>query len=318
MTVDPDHVLNDGVPYVPLEDIPLEWRPPECSPRLKCWAPFPVELLSTIASNLGRDHQPLTVALLETQSRIAMCFERLKQAYLDWFQPAGAPGLHSHIHYQSPRDEPRRSLIHSSMVVDYEAYLVFLDVALSLTAQAIGVFVGDLKMTWQKLLKLSEQHPLPEWLAEDSAHAIRHLQRTALYARNHAVVHPKLLYAAVRTDETGNVSYMRLPTTPPTSETLADLDTLLRKHYELREGAKVGENGFEPVVAMAQLDRISSKLSQGDRVELERLRRAVGYMLPTVRDTVEATETFLSGIVEYFGERARRWREEAQAKESRQ
>jgi hypothetical protein len=282
---------------------------------LKRWAPFPVDLLGTIGASLGRDHEPLTIAIIETEHRIGMCSERLKQAYLDWFQPMAAPGLHGHIHYQSPRDEPRRSLIQSSMVVDYEAYLVFLDVALDLTAQAIGVFIGDQKMTWKKLLKLSEQNPLPEWLANDTAHAVRHLQRTALYARNHAVVHPKLLYAAVRTDETGNVSYMRLPTTPPTTQMLAAVDGLLRKYYELREGAKVGEDGFEPVVAMAQLDRISSRLSEEDRVELGGLRRDVGYMLPTVRDVVEATDTFLSGIIVYFGERAKRWRE-GQAEES--
>jgi hypothetical protein len=268
-----------------------------------------VDLLGTVASSLGRDHEPLTIAIFETERRIGMCSARLKQAYLDWFQPMAAPGLHGHIHYQSPRDEPRRSLIESSMVVDYEAYLVFLDVTLDLTAQAIGVFIGDQKMTWKKLLKLSEQNPRPEWLADDTAHAVRHLQRTALYARNHAVVHPKLLYSAVRTDETGNVSYMRLPTTPPTAEMLTSVDTILRRYYELREGAKVGENDFDPVTAMAQLDRVSSRLSDEDRIEMERLRRDVGYMLPTVRDIAEATETFLSGIIVYFGERARRWRE---------
>ncbi|WP_152648563.1 hypothetical protein [Streptacidiphilus anmyonensis] len=297
-------MANDGVPYVPVDDIPIEWRPAEASPRLKCWAAFPVDLLGTIGTSLGPDHEPLTIAIYETQRRIVLCSQRLKQAYLEWFQPSGPPGMHAHVHYQSPRDEPKRSTIESSMVVDYEAYLVFLDVALDLAAQAIGVLINDPKMNWKKLLKLAEQEPLPEWLSNDSAHAVRHLQRTALYARNNAVVHPKLLYSVVRTDNTGDVSYMRLPTVPPTEEMLTSLNNLVHRHFDLVEGARVGVNGFGPVIAMSLLDRASSKLSDDERKEVDGLRRTVGYTLPSVRDIAEAAETFLAGIVTFFGDRA--------------
>jgi hypothetical protein len=46
---------NDGVPYVPVEEIPIEWRPPEFSPRLLSWAPLPVGPFFQIALGLGKE-----------------------------------------------------------------------------------------------------------------------------------------------------------------------------------------------------------------------------------------------------------------------
>ncbi|MET8622805.1 hypothetical protein ABZW30_03410 [Kitasatospora sp. NPDC004669] len=66
---------------------------------------------------------------------------------------------------------------------------------------------------------------------------------------------------------------------------------------------------------MSLLDQVSSKLSGEERTDVDALRRAVGYLLPSVRDIAEVSERFLSGIVVYFGDRARRRREAAQTDE---
>ena len=233
-------MFNDGVPYTPVDEIPLEWRPPEHSPRLKCWAPFPVDLLGLIGASLGRANETLTVALVETETRLALCIERLKGSYLEWFEPMGPPGVHAHLHYRSPQDPARRAAIQSAMVVDYEAALVFLDVALDQVAQAVGLFAG-VKSSWRSLVQLSEL-PLearPSWMSEDLARSIRQLQRTALYARNKAVVHPLGHYVVTRTDETGNVTYLRTPTIAPDEATLANLTRMSRKHLDLRDDVRI-------------------------------------------------------------------------------
>ena len=310
--INKDLESNDAVAYVPLDQIPLEWRPPEQSPRLKSWAPCPSEFMGTIAASLGPENQPLTIGLIETHNRLALCSERLKQSYLEWFDPMGPPGSHAHVHYRSPQDEHRRSTIQSAMVVDYEAFLVFLDVALELHARAVGVFVGREKMTWKHMLQAAEEESAarPAWLPAETARAVRHLQRTAIYARNKAVVHPRLHYVAVRTDETGNISYLRLPTRPPSQVMLTELDGLLRRHYQLRENAEIGRNGFAPVIGISLLDKISGDLDDAERKSLEHLRDGVGYELPSVREIAETMDTLFSGLVEYFGERARQSRDQ--------
>lgn len=310
--------------YVPVEEIPLEWRPPEFSPRLKTYAEFPVDMLGTIAASLGRDNVPLTLAIGETMSRIAVCWTRLKQSYLEWFEPMGPPGLHAHIDYRSPQDPIRRSIIQSSMVVDYEASLIFLDVAFDLTAQAVGKFVGR-PMSWQKLLAEAEKPGAAreEWLYPEVARAIRQIQRTVLYARNKAVAHPGSHYVGLRTDNTGNVTYLRIPVEQPSANIVTRLEALLRAKYSLRDGAKLDASVVEasgdvvpPWLAITWLDKIAGDLDDAERVELQQLRELVGYALPSVREIAETSETLLSGLVRYFGDRAAKRRTETASDQS--
>ncbi|HET6916361.1 MAG TPA: hypothetical protein VFH56_09770 [Acidimicrobiales bacterium] len=309
--------------YVPVDDIPLEWRPPEFSPRLKSYGEFPIEMLGTIAASLGRDNEYLTLAIGETAHRIAVCWTRLKDSYLEWFEPMGPPGLHMHIHYRSPQDPMRRSIVQSSMVVDYEAALVFLDVTFELTAQAIGTFVGR-PLTWQKLLAEAEKPDadLEEWLHPDVARSIRHIQRTVLYARNKAIVHPGRHYVGLRTDNTGDVTYLRVPMETPDAHSLTRLEALLRSRYELREGLAVDPtivetkgNAVPPWMVITWLDKVAGDLGDAERIELQELRELVGYSLPSIRDIAEVSDTFLSGIVQSFGDLALE-RREAQVDES--
>lgn len=304
--------VNDGhQDYVPVEEIPLEWRPPEFSPRLKTYAEFPIEMLRTIAASLGPDNASLTLAIGETISRVAVCWTRLKNSYLEWFEPMGPPGIHAHLHYRSPQDPIRRSAVQSSMVVDYEASLIFLDVAFDLTAQAIGKFIGR-PMTWQKLLAEAEKSDgdREEWLASEVARSIRQIQRTVLYARNYAVAHPGSHYVGLRTDNTGNVTYLRLPVEQPSSDAIARLQALLSSKYSLRENFKVDPTIVEssgdavpPWLPIAWLDKVAGDLGSAQRIELGQVRELVGYSLPSVREIAEASDTLLSGLVEYFGNR---------------
>jgi hypothetical protein len=235
---------NDGVPYVPVEEIPIEWRPPEFSPRLLSWAPLPVGPFFQIALGLGKEHEPLAVALTETTRRLALCSRRLRESYLAWFEPTGPAGTHAHLHYRSPQDPRRRSEVESAMVVDYEAYLVFVDVALELVARSVGLQVDGKELSWRKLLREVERpsDQRPGWLPDDSARAARQLQRTALYARNKAIVHPNLHYVGLRTDNVGNVTYLRLPASTPSQHDIAQLDALWRSKCDLKDGVEIGDD----------------------------------------------------------------------------
>jgi len=315
---EPNH-QESGADYVPIDDIPLEWRPPEFSPRLKTYADFPVEMLSTIGASLGHGDVALTLAIGETTNRIAVCWTRLKDSYLEWFEPMGPPGVHAHLHYRSPQEPVRRSVVQSSMVVDYEASLIFLDVAFDLIAQAVGKVVGR-TMSWQKLLAEAEKPDAEraEWLSTDVARAVRQIQRTVLYARNYAVAHPGHHYVVLRTDNTGNVTYLRLPVDQPGPEVIARLDALLRSKHPVRDNFRIdpsiadsSNDAVPPWLPIAWLDRIAGDLDDAERRELQELRELVGYTLPSVREIAEASETLLSGLVQYFGDRAAQRRNEA-------
>ena len=295
---------NSGVPYVPVEEIPIEWRPPEHSPRLMSWAPLP-NWFTWLSHGLGEENAPLAVALTETTNRLALCSQRLRESYLGWFEPMGPAGTHAHVHYRSPQDPTRRSQLQSAMVVDYEAYLVFLDVALDLVARAIGIHSGAREMSWRQLLRDAEKPDgqRPSWLPDDSARAARQLQRTALYARNKAIVHPNLHYVGLRTDNVGNVTYLRIPASQPSAEDLAKLDALWRSKYDVRDSVVIGEDP-QGWLVVQMLDRISGDLDGVERKQLEGARDAVGFALPSVPTITRDLEALLAGICTALAEAA--------------
>jgi hypothetical protein len=197
--------------------------------------------------------------------------------------------------------------------VDYEASLIFLDVAFDLTAQAVGKFIGR-PLSWQKLLAEAEKSDTDrgEWLAPDVARSIRQIQRTVLYARNYAVAHPGSHFVSLRTDETGNVTYLRIPVEKPGSDVIARLETLFLSKRSLREGVTIDASIVEasgdaipPWLVITWLDKIAGDLDNAERVELQQLRELVGYALPTVREIAETSDTLFTSLVQYFGDRAR-------------
>lgn len=298
--------------YVPIDAIPPEWRPPEYSPRLRSYATFPVEMIGTIAASLGRDNEILALAISETMGRVSVCWSRLMSSYLEWFEPMGPPGTRAHLLYRPPHDEPRRSTIRAQMVVDYEASLVFLDVLFELTAQAIGKFVGR-PMKWRTLLTAAEvsDQDREQWLSAEVARAVRQIQRTVLWARNKAIVHPSRHYVGLQTDKTGNVTYLRLPTEPPSASIMTKLEALLRGKLPDRKAThidasitKASDRAVTPWMAVNWLDQVAGDLDANEREELQQLREAAGYALPSIREITEVSDVFLSGVVQYFGDRA--------------
>jgi hypothetical protein len=217
----------------------------------------------------------------------------------------GPPGVHAHLHYQPPHDESQKSHLATAMVVDYEAALVFLDVALSLTVQAVGVLVGRPRLTWSDALAEANKPPgeRPVWLDDDAAFATRQLQATTRHARNRAVVHPKLHYVAVRTDNVGNVTYLRLPTTAPEQTDLEALDSLWHRSFAVREGVHAGVDA-SAIHVVEQLDQLAGRMSPEDATLMNGLRDRIGYALPSLRDIAADVRTLLQSLINYLDARS--------------
>jgi tetratricopeptide (TPR) repeat protein len=188
--------------------------------------------------------------------------------------------------------DKRRELV-DACVVDYESALLFLDVALDATARGLGAASGLASSAWPRLVVLAENgHSLPPRLAED----VLYLQRTVLWARNKAIVHPQDHMLEVSWDTVGNLSFWRISPSLNGSDATRLDELLHRIRPDLPTTAQVG-NGVPAYMALTWIGARAGTLSTADRKLFEELRTALGFQLPPPPAIAAAIERFLEGVV---------------------
>jgi hypothetical protein len=143
-----------------------------------------------------------------------------------YFSLPGPPGTHAHEHYHPPFGPDEYQRVLTACVTDYESALLFLDVALEVTACGVGTVSGLPIAKWRDLVKLAEESE--DRISESLTNQVLYLQRVMLYARNYAIAHPGGQLATVSHDNVGNIMYWRVPAKVDTC-LLAEADELLHK-----------------------------------------------------------------------------------------
>lgn len=243
----------------------LSWRPINCDRWLALAA------ATAVADPYGSANLATAVA------RLRASWERLGSDLLDLFVPSGEPGTHAHHHYHAPIDPEQRERVLSACAADYDAALVFLDVALELSTRCTARAAGSKVDTWKALVKMAENPTGP--LAAEVRERILYLQRTVLYARNFAVAHPLDQLGVVRFDNVGNITFCRMVERIDT-DVVPQLDDFLhRLRPDIAEAHGVGQ-AIEPHLALTWIGSIAGTLNDADRKAFGDLRGALGFWLP--------------------------------------
>lgn len=203
-------------------------------------------------------------------------WERLGNGIDELFQPSGPSGTHAAHHYHGPVEPDVRERVLATVVVDYESSLMYLDVALQLSVEVLSE-VGALgHRSWKRLVTAAESNE--EGFAVKASEIILYLQRTPLYVRNDAIVHPRSMVPMTSHDNVGNLSLYRFSQKAPSRNDLAELNDLVHSvRQDIRTDAIVGRD-IDPKLALNWLGTRSYEVD--DWRSLNKLRETFGFLLP--------------------------------------
>jgi Flp pilus assembly protein TadD len=211
------------------------------------------------------------------------------------FVPSGPPGTHAAHHFHLPVDPSDRDEALAAAIVDYESALIYLDIALAETVRTLhsaGV-LPDVE-TWTRLVRAAESSS--DGLAGSARDTILYLQRTPLYVRNKALVHPKTLLPVVRTDNVGNLLFYRIAITNQTPEQLEELNDLL---HEVRMDIDVNFRVGVEIDAQMALNWIGALSDQvDDWQKLNSLRESFGFLLPGAYEIAPKVDRLIDACIE--------------------
>lgn len=219
-------------------------------------------------------------------------WERLGDDLDELFQPSGPSGTHAAHHYHGPVDPDVRGRVLVATVADYESSLMYLDVALQLSVEALNNVGALSHNNWKKLVLAAESGE--EGFASEARDDVLYLQRTPLYVRNDMIVHPRSMLPMTSHDNVGNLSLFRVSQKIPSLDDLHKLDTLVHSvRREIRTDVIVGRD-IDPRVALNWLGTQSHKVDNWK--ELNRLRETFGFLLPGAYEIGPKVD----GIVSHF------------------
>jgi tetratricopeptide (TPR) repeat protein len=233
--------------------------------------------------------------LMSAIPRLRLSWERLRDDLRDLFLPSGPVGTHAHEHYHPPFGPDEYQRVLTACVTDYESALLFLDVALEVTARGVGAASGLPIAKWMDLVKLAEQGD--DRISESLIDHMLYLQRVLLYARNYAIAHPGGQLATVSHDNVGNIMYWRVPSEVDSS-LLAEADELLhRVRPEIQDRFHVGSD-ISPYHALTWIGSRAAELGPGDRKLFEKLRAGLGYWLPGPHEIADNVNAALEELID--------------------
>ena len=240
------------------------------------WRPINFRRWNSLAAVLGDLGGMSTSALSSAILGMKVSWERLAEDLHHLFLPSGPPGTHAAHHFHGPPDPAIREQVLAAAAADYETSLMYLDIALQLTVQHLYAAVALGATDWPRLVRAAEQGVAG--LATDAHDTILYLQRTPLYVRNDAIVHPQSLVPLTGFDNVGNLSLLRLSTAEPAEGQLEQLDELVhRVRPDLRPNLVVGQD-IPPTMALNWVGTVSYTVDEWR--QLNDLRAAFGFLLP--------------------------------------
>lgn len=262
--------------------------------RRLSWAPINFRRWNNVALVLGELKGSLSFNLGTAIRGMKVSWERLGDDIDEFFQPSGPPGTHAAHHYHGPIDPDVREAVLAAIAADYESSLMYLDVALQLSVEALND-VGILNQSnWKKLVRDAESRE--ESFASRAHDIILYLQRTPLYVRNDMIVHPRAMLPVISNDNVGNLSMFRLSRQTPSDYDLHELDTLIHSvKKEIRADAAVGRN-IDPKIALNWLGTLSYTVD--DWKELNRLRETFGFLLPGAYEIGPKVDAMINLFIE--------------------
>ncbi|HZS14362.1 MAG TPA: tetratricopeptide repeat protein [Candidatus Dormibacteraeota bacterium] len=245
-----------------------------------------------------RDADPAGATNLATAvERMRLAWNRLCTDLGELFLPSGPAGTHAHHHYHAPADPDVRERVLNACTIDYETFLIYLEVGLQLSTRCVAAF-GVLPMkNWSTLATAAERGD--GGLATDAQATILYLHRVALHVRHKGIVHPKDHLAAVSFDNVGNLTFWRLPLEPDPA-LVSELDRLLHEvRPDIREDAKVGST-LAVQLALTWIGSVVHRVE--DLQRLEKLRDALGYTFPGPYEVAPAVDAMVDAFIQALPE----------------
>ena len=221
-----------------------------------------------------------------------LSWERLRDDQRALFLPSGEPGTHAFHHFHAPTDPVVRERVLAACAVDYETFLVYLEIALQLSTRCMSGAAKLPMKNWKTLAQGAERGD--SGFPSSARDQILYLQRTVLYARHKGIVHPHEHISVVSFDNVGNLTFFRVPPKHDNS-LLEDLDKLLHEaRPEIRSDVTVGKD-VRPWLALVLIGSVSSGLQ--DPELFERLREAFGYALPGPEEVAPAVDAMVDAFL---------------------
>jgi tetratricopeptide (TPR) repeat protein len=255
------------------------------------WKPINFDRWLCLAAVAGgsADAADNLVAAIE---RMRLSWERLRDDLDELFLPSGPPGTHAYHHFHAPSDPSLRERVLNACALDYETFLVYLEIGLQQSTQCVS---GPAKLpmqNWKTLAEAAERGDAG--LATEARDKILYLQRTVLYARHKGIVHPRAHIQLVSYDNVGNIMFWRLA--PTLDEALvADLNNLLHEvRPDIRPEAKAG-TAISVHMALTWVGSVASRVKDGKR--FESLRDGLGYTLPGPYEVAPAVDAIVDAFI---------------------
>jgi len=258
------------------------------------WQPINIDRWTALAAATASADQYGADNLVAALARLRVSWGRLRDDLESLFAPSGPVGTHAHHHYHAPADPERRESVLAACVVDYESALLFLDIALDLSARCVGAMTHSNVKRWKHHVTAAEK-PDSDY-PDEIRRRILYLQRTVLYARNVAVAHPQDHIGFVRYDNVGNITFCRM-VREPDAALMPKLDELLhRVRPEVSDDGHVGVT-IDPHLALTWIGSNSGLLNEADRKTFTDLRGALGYWLPGPYEVAPAVDALVEDFI---------------------
>lgn len=244
------------------------------------WKPINFERWTSFAFVLGELGGSSTTSLSRAILGMQVSWERMAEDLDQLFVPSGPPGTHAAHHFHSPSDPTIRARVQASVVTDYESALMYMDPALNQSVQRLKTVGDHPYKDWGDLVKAAEkgQHGL----ATEARDTILYLQRTPLYVRNNAIVHPGDLLPLAGFDNVGNLYLHNVSTVVSSADQIEELNNLVHEFLPwIRADAKVGEM-IAPWMALNWLGSVACQVD--DWRLLNELRQSFGFLLPGAQE----------------------------------
>lgn len=262
--------------------------------RLMSWRPINCDRWSALAAVTASADQYGADNLIAALARLRVSWERLRNDLEELFVPSGPVGTHAHHHYHAPVDPEQRESVLAACVVDYESALLFLDIALDLSARCVGALTHSNVTRWKHHVTAAEKPD--SGYSGEVRRRILYMQRTVLYARNFAVAHPQDHTGFVRYDNVGNITFCRM-VREPDAALMPKLDELLhRARPEMSDDHHVGVT-IDPHLALTWIGSNSGLLNESDRKAFTDLREALGYWLPGPYEVAPAVDALVEDFI---------------------
>lgn len=261
--------------------------------RRLSWAPINFRRWTNFALVLGRLGADCSSSLSSAIGSMNVSWDRLGDDIDKLFQPSGPPGTHAVHHYHGPVDPKVRERVLAAAIADYESSLMYLDISLQLSVEALHN-LGDLTYRdWKKLVLASEAGE--QGLSSEAREIVLYLQRTPLYVRNDAIVHPKSMLPMTSHDNVGNLYLFRFSPKSPSPNDFRELDALIHSVIpEISSDAVVGRD-ITPMMALNWLGTSSHLVD--DWKALNRLRETFGFLLPSAYEIGPKVDEMVSHFI---------------------